>query len=69
MELLQELKDAPSTFGKLADKILGKLISIAHQYGAERIDFVPDRYPVQSIKGGERDRRAFIGKSKDKDFR
>lgn len=46
MALLQEFKDVPLTFGKVADAILGKLLSVGHQYGARRIDFVPDRYPA-----------------------
>ena len=58
MALFQEMKDIPVTFGKLADQILDKLLSVASKDGARRVDFVPDRYPDVSIKGGERIKRA-----------
>lgn len=66
MAILQELTNIPTTFGKLADFVFQKIISIAMHHGAKRIDFVTDRYPEHSIKGNERDRRATLGKQRIK---
>lgn len=61
MAFLQQLKGVPSTFEKLAEKVLRDIVSIGVKHGAKRVDFVTDCYPEQSIKGCERSRRSCSG--------
>ena len=61
MAFIQQIYTVPSTFGELADKLLEDLLKMALRYKCCRVDFVCDRYPVQSIKNCERDRRAVGG--------
>lgn len=63
MALVQALPKAkiPATFGQLTEVILNRLISIAKQFNATRVDLVGDRYDDISIKGLERVRRAQSG--------
>ena len=62
MVLLQQLtKCEAKTFGDLADQILSMLIEMAKRRQSSRVDFIGDRYPKQSIKGIERERRAKAG--------
>ena len=62
MALLQQTtKLSAQTFGDLADEVPFRLIRMANYQGSSRVDFVCGRYPKQSIKGTERERRAEIG--------
>ena len=61
MALLQTIKIIPNTFGDLSKLILQQLMSIADYYYVRRIDFVCDRYPAQSIKDLERNKRGKDG--------
>ena len=54
MALLQSLKNISSTFEQLAKKILDQVIRCA----VSQVDFVTDTYPVISINGIERTKRA-----------
>lgn len=59
MALVQSLVSAqiPDKFGALAEVIFKRMLQIAAQYGASRVDCVGDRYDTVSIKGLERARR------------
>ena len=48
---------APKTFEELAESIIKDVTSI----NAKRIDLVCDRYPTNSIKNAEREKRAASG--------
>lgn len=63
MALIQALPKAkiPATYGQLSDVVLDRLIAIAKQFNAERVDLVGDRYDDISIKGLERTRREQSG--------
>ena len=61
MALLQSLKNIPSTFEQLAKKILDQVIHCAMSHKSAQVDFVTDTYPVVSIKGIERTKRAGKG--------
>ena len=61
MAVLQQMKNIPPTFEKLADKVLTDILQVVQKFGAERVDFVTDCYPDQSIKDCERTRRATTG--------
>ena len=61
MALLQSLKNIAATLEELAKKVLDKVISSAMSHKSTRVDFVTDTYPVVSIKGTERTRRAGKG--------
>ena len=49
------------TFGKLATHLLKVIVNIAVYSKCKCVDFVCDRYPNESIKNLERDRRAANG--------
>lgn len=59
MALIQSLSSAqlPDKFGDLAEVIFKRMLQIAGQYGASRVDCVGDRYDAVSIKCLERARR------------
>lgn len=59
MALIQSLSaaDIPDTFQQLSNLIIKRLLSLATQFHATRVDFVGDRYFLTSIKGLERNRR------------
>lgn len=57
MAMLQTLTPIPGTFGELATQLLIKVVNSAVYSNGRRVDFVCDRYPRQSIKDLERDRR------------
>ena len=61
MAFIHQIQTMPSSFGKLADRLLQDLMHMAFQCICLRVDFVCDQYPVQSIKNCERDRRAMGG--------
>ena len=61
MAILQTLSVLPATFGELATDLLVKIVNIAVFSNSGRVDFVCDRYPSQSIKNLERDKRAVGG--------
>lgn len=61
MAMMQTLAAIPSTFGELALEILVKVVNAAVYSGCKRVDFVCDRYPKQSIKNLERQRRSVSG--------
>lgn len=61
MAMMQTLAAIPSTFGELAFEILVKVVNAAVYSGCKRVDFVCDRYPKQSIKNLERQRRSASG--------
>ena len=61
MALLQSLKNLPATLEQLAKKVLDQVISCAMSHKSTRVDFVTDTYPMVSIKGIERTRRAGKG--------
>jgi hypothetical protein len=61
MAILQTLTTLPEKFGELATQLLIKVIKIAVSCHYKRVDFVCDRYPLQSIKNLERDRQAIDG--------
>ena len=61
MAVLQTLTSLPEKFGELAIQLLSKVTKIALRFNCKRVDFVCDRYPRQSIKNIERDRRAIDG--------
>ena len=60
MALIQALHYIPSTFGELANVIFDQVIKLALKYECSRVDFVTDRYPVNSITNLERSRRAAV---------
>jgi hypothetical protein len=61
MAILQTLNVLPSTFGELAKDLLVKVINMALFSKSSRVDFVCDRYPAQSIKNLEREKRGEDG--------
>ena len=61
MAMLQTLTPLPDKFGELAIQLLAKAVKIAVRFNCKRVDLVCDRYPRQSIKNIERDRRAIDG--------
>jgi hypothetical protein len=61
MAMLQTLTVLPVTFGELAIDLLIRVVNAAVYSNFKRVDFVCDRYPLQSIKNLERDRRAVGG--------
>ena len=50
MAVLQTMKVTATTFGKLAEDLLAKIIMMANSSNSSRLDFVGDRNPQQSIK-------------------
>ena len=61
MAMLQTLTPIPGTFGELAQQLLEKAVNIAVYSNCKRVDFVCDRYPCESIKDLERNKRAVNG--------
>ena len=61
LAILQTIKTIPSTFGELAHKLLIMVVELAVKSEAKRVDFVCDRYPVQSMKDFERAMRGERG--------
>ena len=61
MAMLQTLTPIPETFGKLAQELLQKAVNIAVYLNCKQVDFVCDRYPRESIKNLERNKRAATG--------
>lgn len=64
MALIQSLSmknPTLNTFAELADRIWQRILSIASQHGATRVDFVADDYRQMSIKDVERVRRSKSG--------
>ncbi|XP_028411727.1 uncharacterized protein LOC114534480 [Dendronephthya gigantea] len=61
MAMLQTLTPIPETFGELATQLLVKVVNSAVYSNCKRVDFVCDRYPRESIKNLERNRRAAGG--------
>lgn len=59
MALIQSLSSSqlPDKFGALGDVLFKRILQIAAQFNASRVDFVGDRYDTMSIKGLERSRR------------
>ena len=51
------------TFSDFSLEILHRVVNEALRHGADRADFVLDTYPTESIKNGERQRRAAQGVS------
>ena len=58
MAVLQTMKVTATTFGKLAEDLLAKIIMMANSSNPSRLDFVGDRNPQQSIKNLEREKRS-----------
>ena len=56
--ILQTLTPLPDSFGELSKQLLVKVINSALSSKCKRVDFVCDRYPQQSIKSLERNRRS-----------
>ena len=56
--VLQTMKLTATTFGKLAEGLLAKIVMMANSSNSSRVDFVGDRYPQQSIKDLEREKRS-----------
>lgn len=61
MAVLQSTVHVPETYGELAEDILARILAVARKFNASRVDFVSDRYPEQSIKNAERQKRASQG--------
>ncbi|XP_066924012.1 uncharacterized protein [Clytia hemisphaerica] len=61
MAIVQSIRSTPKTFGELSRSIFKTLMSLSTTFTANRIDFVGDRYPKESIKGLERAKRASSG--------
>eukprot|EP00794_Sanderia_malayensis_P020891 gene20891-22942_t len=61
MAVLQMLPSTSNTFNEFAENLLRKIIQIAASSNAGRVDFVCDKYPAQSIKYLEKERRACGG--------
>ena len=55
--MVQTLTPVPDSFGELSIQLLVKVVNSALRSKCKRVDFVCDRYPQQSIKGLERNRR------------
>ena len=64
MAILQTLSTIPDTFGELTVQLLTMIVKIANNCHCKRSDFVCGRYPRQSIKNLERNRRAIDGVQK-----
>ena len=60
MALLQSIPSPQNTFGELAEVVFGMVTSTLESHGP-RVDFVADDYPVESINGSERSKRAKAG--------
>lgn len=58
MEVIQQMRHIPETFGAYALQIFQNIVNMGIRHGAQRIDFITDRYPEISIKNQERNRRA-----------
>ncbi|XP_065671561.1 uncharacterized protein LOC136089469 [Hydra vulgaris] len=58
MALLHGLVDVPDSYGEVADLVLKIVIQQAHYHKSSRVDFVSDRYPLQSIKYAEHYKRS-----------
>ena len=56
--ILQTLTPVPDSFGELSKQLLVKVVNSALSSKCKRADFVCDRYPQQSIKSLERNRRS-----------
>ena len=56
--ILQTLTPIPDSFGELSKQLLVKVVNFALGSKCKRVDFVCDRYPQQSIKSLERNRRS-----------
>ena len=61
MAVLQSTVLVAETYGELAQDIFARLIAVARKFNTSRVDFVSDRYPEQSIKNAEREKRASQG--------
>ena len=58
MAVRQTMKLTATTFGKLAEHLLAKIVMMANSSNSSRVDFVGDRHPQQSIKDLEREKRS-----------
>ena len=58
ISVLLTMKVRATTFGKLAKDLLAKIVMMANSSNSSRLDFVGDRYPQQSIKDLEREKRS-----------
>lgn len=56
--ILQSLTPVLDSFGELSKQLLVKVVNFALGFKCKRVDFVCDRYPQQSIKSLERNRRS-----------
>ena len=45
MAVLQTMKVTATTFGKLAEDLLAKIVMMANSSNSSRLDFVGDKYP------------------------
>ena len=61
MAMIQTLTVLPGTFGELATDLIVGVVNTAVFSNFKWVNFVCDRYPRQSIKNLERDRRAVGG--------
>ena len=61
MAIIQTVAPVQGTFGELATHLLKRIVNIAVYSKCKRVDFVCDRYPNESIKNLQRDRRAANG--------
>ncbi|CAB3999752.1 Hypothetical predicted protein [Paramuricea clavata] len=61
MAVFQSTILVPETYGELAEDILVRVLAVGRKFKASRVDFVSDRYPAQSIKNAEREKRATQG--------
>ncbi|CAB4014755.1 Hypothetical predicted protein [Paramuricea clavata] len=61
MAVLQSTVLVPETYGELADDILVRVLAVARKFKASRVEFVSDRYPAQSIKNAQREKRVTQG--------
>ena len=58
MAVLQTMKVTATTFGKLAEDLLAKIVMMVNSSNSSTLDFVGDKYPQQSIKDLEREKRS-----------
>ena len=58
MAVLQTMKFTATTFGKLAQDLLAKIVIMANSSNSSRLDFVGDRFPQQSINDLEKEKRS-----------
>ena len=61
MVMLQTLTPIPGTFGELAQQLLEKAVNIVVYSNCKQVDFICDRYPRESIKDLERNKRVANG--------